>query len=620
MHWPIPRGSTNIVYSTRLPIARVSKPADNHSSAPLRSLDIKGLLEALVSDGLLRFEDGKRALMLSRVKDLTKVHPITAIAEQSLEDARNPGRALKQEDLFKWLGDRTGLPYERIDPLKIDVTQITSVVSYAYASKRGILPLRVDRDTVVIGTSDPFDDEWVDELSQLLRKRVQRALVNPVDRRRYTDEFFNLSRSLKKATRRGEEDGVRLFQNLEKLVELGRTGKLDAEDRHIVHIVDWLLQYAFEQRASDIHLEPRRDEGYVRFRIDGVLHRVYQVPTNVMIAIVGRIKILGGMDIAEKRRPLDGRLKTRTPDGAEVELRLSTVPTALGEKLVIRIFDPEVLGRSYEQLGLSNQELRVWKSFVEQPYGIVLVTGPTGSGKTTTLYSTLKQLATPEVNVSTIEDPIEMVEPSFNQIQVHQAIDLTFAAGVRSLLRQDPDIIMIGEIRDLDTAEMAIQAALTGHLVLSTLHTNDAPSAVTRLLEIGVAPYLINATLLGVVAQRLVRILCPHCKKKHSVDERQWRALTQPWKVSMPAESYGLEGCLECRNTGYLGRVGLYEILRMTSDMRGLIHEHTDLPALREQGFKEGMQPLRISGARKIAAGLTTMEEVMRVIPKLPDS
>jgi len=597
-----------------------SKPAPNRTPAPLRSLDVKPLLEGLVADGLVKFESGKRALMLCRVKDLTRIHPINAIADLSLEDARSPGRTLKAEDLFRWLGDRTGLPYERIDPLKINVTEVTSVISYAYASNRGIMPLRVDRDNVVIATSDPFDDEWVDELGQLLRKNVQRVLVNPVDRRRYTDEFYNLSRSLKKATRRGEEDGVKLFQNLEKLVELGRTGKLDAENQHIVHIVDWLLQYAFEQRASDIHLEPRRDEGYVRFRIDGVLHRVYQVPANVMIAIVGRIKILGGMDIAEKRRPLDGRLKTRTPDGAEIELRLSTVPTALGEKLVIRIFDPEVLSRSYEQLGLSEQELRLWQSFVEQPYGIVLVTGPTGSGKTTTLYSTLKQLATPEVNVSTIEDPIEMVEPAFNQIQVHQAIDLTFAAGVRSLLRQDPDIIMIGEIRDLDTAEMAIQAALTGHLVLSTLHTNDAPSAITRLLEIGVPPYLANATVLGVVAQRLVRTLCPHCKKHHPVDERQWRSLTQPWKVALPEDTYSLVGCLECRNTGYLGRVGLYEMLKMTPDVRRLVHEDTDLGALREQGYKEGMQPLRISGARKIAAGLTTMEEVMSVIPKLPDS
>ena len=598
----------------------VAKPAANKPAVAIRSLDIKGLLEGLVSDGLVKYEDGKRALLLSRVKDLSKTHPLTAIAEQNLEDARNPGRTLKQEDLFKWLADKTGVPYERIDPLKIDVTRVTSVVSYAYASNRAILPLRVDKDSVVIATSNPFDDEWVDELGQLLHKHVQRVLVNPVDRRRYTDEFYNLARSLKNATRRGQEDGVRLFQNLEKLVELGRTGKLDAEDRHIVHIVDWLLQYAFEQRASDIHLEPRRDEGYVRFRIDGVLHRVYQVPSNVMIAIVGRIKTLGGMDIAEKRRPLDGRLKTRTPDGAEVELRLSTVPTALGEKLVIRIFDPEVLSRSYEQLGLSQQELKLWQSFVEQPYGIVLVTGPTGSGKTTTLYSTLKQLATPEVNVSTIEDPIEMVEPNFNQIQVHQAIDLSFAAGVRSLLRQDPDIIMIGEIRDLETAEMAIQAALTGHLVLSTLHTNDAPSAITRLLEIGVAPYLINATLLGIVAQRLVRTLCPHCKKKHAVDERQWRALTQPWKVALPVDTYIAEGCLECRNTGYLGRIGLYEILKMTADMRALIHEGTDLAALREQGYKEGMQPLRISGARKIAAGLANMEEVLRVIPRLADA
>ncbi len=588
----------------------------NDSPHGLKSLDIKPLLEELVLDGLISQSDGKRIFLVSRIKDLTKTHPLVAIADQRPADARRAGRTLLLEQLVVWLAEKTGVPYERIDPLKIDVSEVTGVISYGYAARRQILPVRVGAESVVIATSDPFALEWCDELSQLLRKEIVRVLANPNDIRRYIDEFYNLSSSIKKATRRGETSGADLIQNLEQLVELGRIGKLDAEDHHVVHIVDWLLQYAFEQRASDIHLEPRRDHGDIRFRIDGVLHRVYQVPPNVMNAIIGRIKTLGRMDIAEKRRPLDGRLKTKTPEGAEIELRLSTIPTAVGEKLVMRVFDPEVLRRSFDQLGLSEKELELWQGFVAQPHGIVLVTGPTGSGKTTTLYSTLKQLATSEVNVCTVEDPIEMVEPAFNQIQVQHSIDLTFAAGVRALLRQDPDIIMIGEIRDLETAEMAVQAALTGHLVLSTLHTNDAPSAITRLLEIGVPSYLINATLLGVVAQRLVRTLCPHCKEQHTIDENAWRTLIHPWKVPPPKNAFAQKGCLECRNTGYLGRIGLYEMLNMTPEVRKRVSDSADVSSIRDQGIKEGMEPLRISGARKIAAGITTMAEVIRVIPK----
>jgi general secretion pathway protein E len=603
----------------------VLKASDNAVQAPesgaaprreLRSLDPKALLTEMVADGLVARADGKRILMVCRVKDLSKTHPLVAIAEQRPADARNPGRTLLLEDLVAWLAHRTGMLYERIDPLKIDVSQVTSAISYGYAKNREILPLRVGKENVVIATSNPFAGAWRSELSQLLRKDVELVLVNPVDIKRYTDEFYSLSSSLKKATRSGETPGVDLIQNLEQLVQLGRAGKLDSDDHHVVHIVDWLLQYAFEQRASDIHMEPRRDEGDIRFRIDGVLHRVYHVPPNVLSALISRIKTLGRMDIAEKRRPLDGRLKTKTPEGMEIELRLSTIPTALGEKMVMRIFDPEVLRRDYQQLGLSEQELKIWRSLVDQPHGIVLVTGPTGSGKTTTLYSTLKQLATPEVNVCTVEDPIEMVEPSFNQMQVQHSIDLTFAAGVRALLRQDPDIIMIGEIRDLETAEMAVQAALTGHLVLSTLHTNDAPSAVTRMMEIGVPAYLINATVLGVVAQRLVRTLCPHCKVHQALDQSAWQALVHPWKVPLPNETHVQRGCLECRNTGYRGRIGLYEMLKITPELHRHITPDADIDDIREQGIKQGMQPLKISGARKIAAGITTLSEVMRVIPK----
>jgi len=346
------------------------------------------------------------------------------------------------------------------------------------------------------------------------------------------------------------------------------------------------------------------------------LHQVYEMPMQALLAVVSRIKSMGRMDIAEKRKPQDGRLKTKTPHGLEVELRLSTLPTAFGEKLVMRIFDPEVLLKSFDQLGLANQDYDRWQQMVTKPNGIVLVTGPTGSGKTTTLYSTLKELATQEVNVCSIEDPIEMVEDSFNQMQVHHGIDLDFAAGIKALLRQDPDIIMIGEIRDKETAEMAVQAALTGHLVLSTLHTNDAPSAVTRLLEIGVPAYLIRATVLGIMAQRLVRRLCPHCKEETSVDETQWRDLVRPWKVPVPEYVYNAVGCLECRNTGFLGREGIYEVLPISSAVQQHIQADCQIAAMRRAGMKEGMKTLRLSGAQKIMQGLTTIEEVLRVAPE----
>jgi general secretion pathway protein E len=334
-----------------------------------------------------------------------------------------------------------------------------------------------------------------------------------------------------------------------------------------------------------------------------------------MNAVISRIKILGRMNVAEKRKPQDGRLKTRSPKGQEIELRLSTLPTAFGEKMVMRIFDPDVLVRGFKELGLVGDDYDKWQKMVQEPNGIILVTGPTGSGKTTTLYSTLKQLATTEVNVCTVEDPIEMVESSFNQMQVHHGIDLGFAEGIRALMRQDPDIIMVGEVRDYDTADMAIQAALTGHLVLSTLHTNDAPSSVVRLIDLGVPAFLITSTVIGIMAQRLVRTLCPHCKLAVPCDEKAWLDLTQPWIVNMPKTLYAPNGCLECRDTGYLGRVGLYEIMLMSNDTKRLINESASLIEIKKQIYKEGVLPLRLSGADKVAKGLTTIEEVLRVVP-----
>jgi len=401
--------------------------------------------------------------------------------------------------------------------------------------------------------------------------------------------------------------------NLEQLINLGAGNQEpDANDAHIIHIVDWLFQHAFEQRASDIHIEPRRQQGAVRLRIDGMLHSVYHFPPQVTTAVVSRLKSLGRMNVAEKRKPQDGRIKTKTPAGAEVELRLATLPTAFGEKMVLRIFDPHVLLKGFDQLGFSVEDMQRWDRMTRQPNGIILITGPTGSGKTSTLYATLKQLASPQINLCTLEDPIEMIEPAFNQTQVQPNIDLTFANGVRALMRQDPDIIMLGEIRDLETAEMAIQAALTGHLVLSTLHTNDAPGAINRLQELGVAPYLIKATLLGVMAQRLIRILCPDCKSEHRVSPDDWHNFA-PGSPA-PSSVFAATGCDHCRETGYNGRAGIYEIMLMTDTLTALISHDTDINALRRAACEEGMRQLRLAAAHKVTTGVTSMDEALRVI------
>jgi general secretion pathway protein E len=580
-------------------------------------LQLADVLDALLEDGLVDPERAQTLRSVVRPSELAQKHPLTLVAERRWPNLQDAERTLTAEFLMQWFADRIGLSYLRIDPLKIDVPSVTSVMSYAYAARFNILAVKVTDREVVVATAEPQVSEWRRELGELLRKDISIVFANPEDIRRYLLEFYSLSRSVYGASTDKAQASAFSIQNLEQLMDLGRRGQLDANDQHVVNIVDWLLQYAFEQRASDIHLEPRRGQGNVRFRIDGVMHQVYQIPTPVMAAVTSRIKILGRMDVAEKRRPQDGRLKTRTPEDREVELRLSTMPTAFGEKLVMRIFDPEVLVKDYSALGFGTVEVELWRELISAPHGIILVTGPTGSGKTTTLYTTLKELARPEVNVCSVEDPIELVEPSFNQMQVQHNIGLDFAAGVRTLLRQDPDIIMIGEIRDYETAEMAVQAALTGHLVFSTLHTNDAPSAVTRLLEIGVPAYLINATVLGIVGQRLVRTLCPSCRREGHVDEDLWRTLVSPWKTPAPARVYDATGCLECRQTGFRGRVGIYEMLPLREEIKALVRQDCDLTALRRQAVRQGMRPLRISAAQKVAAGVTTIEECLKVVPRL---
>lgn len=588
------------------------------ATASEMAVDLDMLIGDLSQDGLISSESADQLRSTGRSREEIAQHPLNYLADQNLSDARNPSVRLSIEVLLDWLSGRCGQEAVHIDPLKVDVSATTETMSFAFAQRHNILALSVTQDEVVIAGTQPYLRAWESDLQHVLRKQITRVIANPADIERFQVEFYSLARSVSSYSTDGGSSGAGLA-NLEQMLELGQLKDPDANDQHIVNIVDWLFQYAFEQRASDIHIEPRREQGNVRFRIDGVLCPVYELPMQVVTAVTSRIKILGRMDVAEKRRPQDGRLKTITPEGTEVELRLSTLPTAFGEKLVMRIFDPEVLLKSFSDLGLANEDYKRWQGMTSHPHGIILVTGPTGSGKTTTLYSTLKQLAVPEVNVCTIEDPIEMVEPAFNQMQVHSNIDLDFASGVRALLRQDPDIIMIGEIRDIETAEMAIQASLTGHLVLSTLHTNDSPSAITRLLELGVPSYLIKATVLGVMAQRLVRTLCPHCKAESSVDESAWRQLTQPWKVNRPKTIYDAVGCLECRNSGYLGRQGLYEVMPLSESMHTHIRSDCDVVGLRTAAMRDGMRTLRLSGAQKVGLGETTIAEVMRVAPA-PDN
>ena len=597
-------------------------PPSTAGKAPrLRALDLQSIFSWLLADGIVTKEHVKA--QFAQAQGILKnaagsMHPLTAVAQCKLVSALPPHRLLTLDVLTEWCASKVGLPFIRIDPLKIDFTKVADVMSASYAARFNILPVEMSGSTLVVATADPANTEWEAEIAKISRRKIELVLANPLDIAQYISQFFSLAKSIRDANRHTGQD-LAMRNNFEQLVELGKSNKqFDANDQHIVNIVDWLWSYAFEQRASDIHLEPKREFAVIRFRIDGVLHQVYQVPAVVMIAMTARIKLLGRMDVIEKRRPQDGRIKTRTAGGQEVELRLSTLPTAFGEKLVMRIFDPEVVVKTLPELGFPPDDAQRWDALTNRPHGIILVTGPTGSGKTTTLYTTLKALATSEVNVCTVEDPIEMVEASFNQMQVQPGIELSFADGVRALMRQDPDIIMVGEIRDLQTAEMAIQAALTGHLVLSTLHTNDAPSAVVRLLELGVPDYLLEATLIGVMAQRLVRTLCPDCKAPGGeLSDEVWQSVGGAWNIPKPATVYRPIGCPECRQTGYRGRTGIYELLTVSEGFAHIVRASGDIQKLRQQSVADGMKPLRIAGAMKVVEGVTTVDEVLKVTAAL---
>lgn len=538
-----------------------------------------------------------------------EVSPIEVVASMTLEIPGSPGVVLTEDMITEILARHAGLPFKKIDPLKLNPDIVTQILSRAFARRIVAVPIEREDDRLTLAVADPYNSEAVENIERMGYK-VSRVVAPKSDILKIITEFYGFRSSVTAAAREmtAEVD----LGNLEQFVKMKSVADIEATDKHIVNAVEFLFRYAFDQRASDIHIEPKREVSEVRLRIDGMLHTVHRVPKAVHPAMVSRIKMLSRMDIAEKRRPQDGRIKTEFK-GREVELRVSTMPVAFGEKVVIRIFDPDVLLQDLEELGFEPREYELFRSFIARPHGIILVTGPTGSGKTTTLYSALRAVATPEVNVVTIEDPIEMINERFNQVGVQPQIGVTFGSTLRTVLRQDPDIIMVGEIRDLETAENAVQAALTGHLVFSTLHTNDAPSAITRLLDLGVPNYLISSTLIGVMAQRLVRKICRHCEKSYHLLPEEAEAVGLSTGADRPIiVKYG-EGCVQCRGTGYLGRTGIYEVMEMNDRIRGLVHENADAETIKKAAVSDGMVVLRDAAVRKMLKGETTFDEVIRV-------
>ena len=535
-----------------------------------------------------------------------KASPAEVIASLNLEIPGAAGRLLTEDAITEVLAQAVGLPYLKINPMKLDLELVTAHISRPFALKHLIVPVGYSDGVVTLAVADPFNDEVIEELKAVKRMDFRRVLASRNDILKILREFFGFRASVQ-AAESEVVAGVDLG-NLEQFVRLKVGHEIEGTDRNIISAVEFLLQYAFDQRASDIHIEPKREKSLVRLRVDGVLHNVHVIPKQLHPPIVSRIKMLSRMDLAEKRRPQDGRIKT-THQEKEVELRVSTLPVAFGEKVVIRIFDPDVLMQELDSIGFYPREYQLYSSFLRRPNGIILVTGPTGSGKTTTLYSSLRTLSSPEVNIVTVEDPIEMVMEEFNQVGVQGAIGVTFDKVLRNVLRQDPDIIMIGEIRDKETAENAVQAALTGHLVLSTLHTNDAPSSVTRLIDLGVPPFLISSTVIGIIAQRLLRKICPSCKREHrlSADELEYLGLNRAGSV------WSGDGCSECRGTGYKGRTGIFEVLDVNENVRGVISERLDLAELQAVARRDGLVTLREQGIRKMLEGITTYEEVIAV-------
>lgn len=522
-----------------------------------------------------------------------------------------PSKRIDEDLIYQTLAEVWKVPYKKIDPLKLELNLVTGTISKSFAAKHLLLPLMVEEGKLIVATPDPFNYEAINDIEMVSKLKVKTVVSSKSDIEKLINEFFGFRHSISAAEDLFSTKGIDIG-NLEQFVSLKSFDDLPSTDQHIVNAVNHLFSYSFDQKASDIHIEPKRDICLIRMRIDGVLHTVYKLPKKLHNAVVSRIKTLSRLDMAEKRRPQDGRIKMEK-DTTEVEIRVSTIPVAFGEKVVLRIMDPDVLFQDLEMLGFFKEDFERYKKLITMPFGIVLVTGPTGSGKSTTLYSSLRMLSSPEVNITTIEDPIEMINEEFNQIAVQSAVNVTFGSVLRNILRQDPDIIMVGEIRDLETAQAAVQAALTGHLVLSTLHTNDAASTIFRLLDLGIPPYLIHSSLNGIVAQRLVRKICPYCTQEFEMDAKELADLGLKIKSQGVIRLKHGKGCLKCRNTGYKGRTGIYEIMPYSESLKLLTTGDSGLERLRKKAIEEGLVLLRQNGIKKMLKGHTTYQEILRV-------
>ncbi|MFU8819684.1 MAG: GspE/PulE family protein [Desulfurivibrio sp.] len=538
---------------------------------------------------------------------------LDALLSFRFETAAAPGETLSEELVIRAVAEESGLPFKKLDPLELDLEVVTKTIPRSFAIKHLILPLAVKNGVLEVAIHDPENRTALAEIERANQMTVRPHLATRSDILRMLQEFFGFQTSISAAEDHLAGPGVDLG-NLEQYVRVSGSEEAASTDQHITTAVDHLFNYAFEQRASDIHIEPKRNTSLVRLRIDGALHTVYKLPKVVHAAVISRIKSLSRLNIAEKRRPQDGRIKVDR-GGKEAEIRVSTIPVAFGEKAVLRILDPDILFQNLKESGFSERDYQCYQQLIHAPHGMILITGPTGSGKSTTLYSTLKEISNPEINIVTIEDPVEMVHEDFNQIAVQAQVGVTFSSVLRNILRQDPDIIMVGEIRDHDTATNAIQAALTGHLVFSTLHTNDAVSSITRLVDLGIQPFLAVSTLLGIMAQRLVRRICPHCVESYPVAPAELLALGLPL-TEEDGDEIILQrgkGCRACRNTGYLGRCGVFEVFVISDEIRRLIAAHASEAEIRAQARREGMISLREDAWSKVRAGVTTLDEALRV-------
>ncbi len=583
-----------------------------------KNLTYKDVLELFLRS---QFIGAEEADSLLKIWTRSKEHPLSLATELKVQDRRTPNKFLTHDEILSFLAEKMGTVYHRIDPMKVVIEVVGNLIPQAYADRLGIVPIEMTPTKVVILTYEPFALSWVDELKPQLKKEIEVRLGSPKQIRHLLSEIFIVQKAFKGIARdQGHigQEKMRLLRQgklgeLDSLIEKSRGRNLSAQDGHVAKIVDWLIHFAIMERASDIHLEPKKGLAQVRFRVDGDLRTVYRLDHDAFMMVVARFKILGEMKLDEKRKPQDGGIKRKLDNGKEVEMRLSTLPVNFGEKMVIRIFDKNVAGQDLSFIGFDEADLKTWEKLIHEPQGLILVTGPTGSGKTTTLYTSLSIVATPDVNVCTAEDPIEMEIDAFNQVQVAPQIGLGFAECIRSFLRQDPDIIMVGEIRDYETGEMAIQSSLTGHLVFSTLHTNGALATIQRLVDLGLPAFLINSSLTGILAQRLVKKLCSHCKKPVPANKDKWLTLLDGENLPVPQHFYEPVGCEECKNTGFSGRLCVYELVSVDEKIKKVIHQNVQITELREK-TRGCYRSIRYNGARKIAAGETSIEEVLKVV------